>query len=377
MKPQPPPSGRTPTQALNPVLRGLVTLGGALTFCFGGGSVGYFVGIGILQGDSIHNSSSPGAAIAGVIMFGLATLVGAIVGAVLGYGLFAWMGQHPKLIWVQLPFAVFGYGALIFGGVRLAQMSSMIKADVKAGEAIRSKSERDIAAQNQTFIKEAKTDLIPLMGNLIYPGSEIAGGLSGSKTYPSVALTTNANAQSIESYYRPMLSEATGSGVTLKGRLIRPGDGRTVLFSLTQAKRGYQLYFVTVAASPSAVPPESPPSETNTSTAQSSLESDPGWPVASSNGDLTTAYGNLIYPGSHTNFASTTPPRADVPASLVALASADSMSKVVTYYRPLVEVKVDTPDQFTGMTSRSSDGRRAFVSVRTKDGLTMITLSAD
>ena len=357
--------------------RGLINLGGALALGFGGGYLGFLVGLTILGSESIHNSSSPGAAIAGVIMFGLSTLAGAVLGAATGYGVFRLMNLNPKLIWIQTPLALFGYGAVMFGMFQLAGLSSRMEATVRAGEEIRSKSEHDISVRNDAFVKQAKIDLPFLMGSLMYPGSDITGGLMAGKDYASVALRTKASEQDVDRYYRPLLSEATGSGIGLSGKVIRPGDGRTLLFSVTRAGHSIQLIFITVARNEQNSVKASSEPKPSPVDSKSALESDPGWPDASANQEVTSAYGNLVYPGSHTNFASSTPPRLDIPASLVALASSDGMTKAVEYYRPLVDVKVDNPEQFNGITTRVSDGRRTFVSIQSKGGFTMITLSSD
>ena len=60
--------------------------------------------------------------------------------------------------------------------------------------------------------------------------------------------------------------------------------------------------------------------------------------------------------------------------SLVALSTTDPIDKVIAYYRPLVQVSVDKPDQFTGIANRA-DGVRAFASVRRDGDYTIITLS--
>lgn len=357
--------------------RGLVTLGGALAFGSGGGYIGFLLGLGILGGESIHNSSSPGAAIAGVIIFGLSTVVGAVMGAVMGYGVFRLMHQNPKLIWIQTPVSLMGYGVVIFGLIQLAGLSSRMETTVKAGESIRNKSEHDISAQNAAFVKRAKIDLPSLMGRLIYPGSDITGGLTDGNDYVSVALRTKASEQDVDNYYRPLLIGATGSGIGLNGKVTRPGDGRTLSFTVTRAGRFIQLYFITAARKEQASVMTHSESEPTSIDSKSALESDPGWPSASANQEVTSAYGNLVYPGSHTNFALTTPPRPDVPASMVVLASSDGMAQAVEYYRPLVDIKTDTPEQFNGITTRTSDGRRTFVSIQSKGGYTMITLSSD
>lgn len=351
-----------------------MVLGGSFAFAGLGGYLGVQIGLQIVNGPDFKNSPSPGAGIGAVIVFLFVAVIGAVVGASVGYLASFLMSRVPALKWVQIPLAILGYGIVIAGIVSLYMVLSptQTQASIQAAETSQAHSEQLIAQRNVEFIRQANIDLPALMGDLIYQGSKVVGGRTLGRSYPLVAFETKATLEDLSAYYRPMLVESQGSGSKGLGIVRRPGDGMFLRVSLRNVGEGRQIIFESVAKSSVAVasPSAAPPVE------QSVFSRSPDWPLATLNREVITAYGPLVYPRSHTNFASTTPPRSDIPASMVILASEDSMESTVAYYRPLVDAKVDRQDQFVGMTTRRSDGKRTFVSVQRKDGLTFISLSA-
>ena len=372
------------TNSRNTLSSFLIGLGGSVFFA----GVGAALAIGACYVLFSGHSSSSG----GFEGFGLGVAIlmfigiGLVVGFVAGLAIMAWLQGKPKLLGLSILISFLGYSGGLYGlywylrveqNARAATVETIARADAHKQELAK------LDAENQRL---AKANLPSLLQDLFYPGAEILDG-GFPPGHERVILSVRAAFETVCDYYASKLPDAHVQDGVLRGKTRRPGDGRMVEVLVSHRGGRVTISIVidvsdyqeqTNAASAAAQPKPANPNATesaSTTAPASVFDSDPSWVLTASVEELNTAYGNLIYPGSHTNYPSTTHPRPDVPGSAAALATTDAFETVVNYYRPLLTIQSDLPDKFVG-TAKRADGRMAFIDLSSKNGLTFIGLSA-
>ena len=372
------------------VASALIGLGGAFFFAMLGGTVAIGLSILLLKGPSSSSGGFDGfgLAIAGLMLLG----AGLVVGFALGIPFMAWIGRQPKLLSLSIAMAILGYagaGTGLFYYSRMHRIAKDATVEIRARADARKQHLAQYDAENQ---RRAKTALPPLLQDLFYPGAEIVDGGVGPD-YDRVILSVREPVDTVRDYYVAKVPDLKMDGGALRGKTRRPGDGRMVDLEVFRTGSWSRIAIVldvsdyqerSNAAQAAAQgknnnssPTDSPPQAATEPPPPlgSVFDSDPSWVLASTVEELNTAYGNFLYPGSHTNFPSTTHPRPDVPGSTAALATTDSLETVAVYYRPLVTIQRDQLAKFVGTATRA-DGRTAFIDLSRKGDLTFIGLSA-
>ena len=384
----------------------LRAVGGAFFFAALGGLL--VIAIGSASYSQIPKSNPSGDFGYGVALLYM-ILAGAALGGIIGLVLVGRLAGTGKLPGLTMTLAILGYAGAGFVWFKYTRVMDQGRASATQVIAQQKEHLDQINIADQKLQEKASKELPGLMGPLLYPGAKSV--LVDDPEYTRVTLTVTADLDKIDAYYKDLIFDRQREPLSLKGKATRPGDGKALLMATEHFGRtSYSITFVPAswAGGPSKWPADwrssmPPPNATSfpdpsvaqpkaAETASSQSVASPAdtsvagvtpaeaaavaaqWQPIDRSPEIGVAYGSLAYPGSKTNYAATHLPPGSPPMSLVALSTTDPIDKVIAYYRPLVQVSVDKPDQFTGIANRA-DGVRAFASVRRDGDYTIITLS--
>ena len=364
---------------------GLQAIGGAFFFAALGGLL--VIAIGSATSSQIPNSNPAGDFGYGVALLFM-ILIAAGVGGILGFVVVARLAKNNKVPRLTLTLATLGYVAAGFALFKFSQILDDGRAGANQAITQQAVHQAQINVEDQKLQDKASRELPDLMGRLIYPGAKSVH--VDNPEYTRVSMSVTADLDKIDAYYKDLIFDRQREPLSLKGKATRPGDGTALLMATEHYGRtSYNITFILAsnAGGPNKWPADwrasmPPPNATSYSDPSVIRNSPPDaapiatqWQPTDQSPEIAATYGSLAYPGSNTNYGAIHLPPGKAPLSLVALSTTDSIEKVIAYYRPLVQVSVDNPDQFTGITTRL-DGVRAFASIRRDGDYTIITLSA-
>jgi|GEM_PF-6722277 len=353
----------------NPVGSTIIRIGGAI---FIGALLAVILGYLMIASMNRHPSNSSGFEGFG---FGVALLMLAGAGFVVGFFVGLWlMGKivdSPSFRILGIFMALAGFGA---GGYALSWYLRIQSSAVDGAARARAAADEHkmaMAAYTKAFLKKAPVDVPPLYGEFYYPDSEILGG---TEDYSRVELLAPDHIEKVVDYYRSRATESQPKDKGLTGKGVRPGDGRKIYFSVEKSGARAMIILVEEITGPFREPATPPAPAAEPTDPGAALAADPNWVPASGIPELTQSYGSLLYAGASTNFPSVNSPHPEIPASMAALTTTDSVDTVIGYYRPLTTASQDQPGRYVGTTTRA-DGRTVFITVERKEPYTIVTLS--
>jgi len=377
-------------------------IGQTIFICFGGlligglmGALAGVYGFAALLPKSNNYGLGEGFGVGIAIVF--AGIAGLVVGAVVGMVIFLFLARRQPLRIYLTGVSVLACLTGIVGTTLLVNGES--RQEAKAINYREREQTRIQAAQVEddanvaAYLKQAPTDVPPLLGNLYYPNATIAAPHRlPDPSYSLIILSTKDNLNKVAAFYQNLVPGGTSYNHSSRGnsyevKTTRPEDGKPIEISVESdyANETQIAFYVEESAIPvSNTPPQALQSGQPTSQSQPLSVTAPASPnftippsASTPDPAFLQTYGSLAYPNAIETLTSLKPLSPDIPFSNCLQATMDPYNQVVKYYQAKVNTVSQTDTLYTGTTNRSSDGRLTTITIRTGAlGKTYISLTA-